>query len=111
MPIKVTQALIDQAYDMLKNLLKTKNITSITRDTLESVIASAIVVTLELLTAKTQHIYLVELATMIVRKLIDDSDLTAPEHRVMLHMLLEATILVMLPKINCFWPTSCACSK
>ena len=111
MPLKVTQTLIDQAYDMLKSVLKTKNITAISRDTMESVIASAIMVTMELLSSKTPHTYLVELSTMIVRKLIDDPDLTPPEDRAMLHILLEGTILVMLPKVNCLWPTACTCSK
>ncbi len=106
MSLKITQSLIDQAYEMLKSILKHRNINAITTQTLENVIGAAISVSIELLNAKTKHVYLIELATIIVRKLVDDPDITSPEVRSILHVLLESNILVLFPKVSC---KSCTC--
>ena len=110
MPIKITQALVDQAYGMLKTLMKTKKIQTLTPESFEIILSGAVFITHELLDAKTRHAYLIELATAIVRKVIDDPEITSPELRDVFHIMLEGNILTLLPKLSC-WQTFCACSK
>jgi len=110
MPIKITQALIDHAYDMLKTLIKTKQIQTLTAASFEIILSGAIYIARELLNPKTRHAYFIELTTTIVRKVIDDTEITSPELRPAFHTMLEANILTMLPKPS-WWPASCVCFK
>jgi hypothetical protein len=110
MSLTITQVLIDKGYTLLTTFLETKQINDINRESIEDVMAAAIVVTLELLPQTTRHAYLVDLTMSMLRKLVESQVSDLQERKLLLNFL-DAHILTMLPVVSC-WPFSCAsCRK
>ena len=93
--IKITQQMIEAAYQKLRTGIQDKKVDS--ENAIIFIAAYALQIANEMLS--TSKTYKVELALVIIRKLIED-DVDDPDQRVMLHMLVESTVPSLINTIQ-----------
>lgn len=92
--IKITQEMIETAYDKLKRIISGEKVTIIN---IGIIVAYALQIANEMLI--TNKNYKVELALAILRKLID-SEISDPTEQQILHQLVEFTIPTLIDTID-----------